>query len=722
MMLVDDNAMANTGPTRRSFLKAGLAVGGGLMVGWSLAPQLAEAQAVQTFVPNAFITIDSQGQVILTMAKIEMGQGTYTSLPMLIAEELEVDLDQVQWRHAPPDARLYGGPRMDQFTGGSLTIQTLWLPMRQMGAGARLVLIEAAAQVWQVPAEQCQARQGTVIHVPSRRTLSYGKLVETAARLPIPLDIPLKPASQFRLIGQPAKRLDALGKVDGSALFGIDAVLPGMLFAMVRACPQLGGKLLSVDERHALALPGVREVIKLDNAVAVVADNTWYAGQGLAALDIQWVPGPNAKLATADVLALMQSALNNPGVVARNDGDALKIIADDPKRIEVSAYNPMLAHAPMEPINCTVHVEAEQAQIWVGTQVPARARDAAAKILGLAPERVVLHGYLLGGAFGRRLETDYVEQAVTIARHVQAPLKITWSREEDISQGIPRGLYAHSVQASVGADGFPIAMSHKIAGPSNLARWSPGALKEGLDGNSAEGSTQFSYAIPNYRSEFIKEDGPIVTGFWRGVGATRNLVVLESFIDELAARAGKDPLAYRLAMLGNNRRAHQVLERAGELAGWGSVLPAHFGRGIALLNAWNTYMAQVVELSVAPGGAIHVQRVICVVDCGVVVNPDTVVAQMQGGINFGLSAALFGAITLKDGQVEQSNFHDYPVLRMNQAPQIEVQIIASQAPPGGVGEAGTAGLGGAFVNAVYAATGKRFYTLPIRLPSDIRAR
>lgn len=689
------------------------------MVGFSILPPDTFADSAQagTFIPNAFITITGDNQITLTMVKIEMGQGTYTSLPMLIAEELEVDLDQVILRHAPADAQLYGGPRKDQFTGGSLTIRTMWQPMREIGAAARMVLIDAAAQVWKVPAAQCHAQQGRVVHTASGRQLRYGELVDIAARLPLPAVIALKPASAFRLIGQPAKRLDAPGKVDGSAVFGIDACLPNMLFAVVRACPELGGTLKSVDDTKARLLPGVRDVVKLANAVAVIADNTWYAKQGLAALSVDWNAGPNANLATADLLVLMRGALNKPGVLARNDGDALAVLAADPHRFEASYYNPMLAHAPMEPINCTVHVRDQEAEIWVGTQVPARARDVAAKILGMPPERVTLHGYLLGGAFGRRLETDYVEQAVAIARQVKAPLKVIWTREEDIQQGICRGLYAHSVAASLDAEGFPVALSHKIAGPSNLARWSPGALTEGLDGNSAEGSTQFSYDIPNYRSEFIKEDGPIITGFWRGVGATRNLVVLESFIDELAAKAGKDPLQYRLAILKKNQRAHHVLSRAAELAGWGQAMPAHSGRGIALLNAWGTYMAQVVDLSVSPSGSISVQRVVCVVDCGVVVNPDTVTAQMQGGINFGLTAALYGDITLDKGQVQQSNFHDYPILRMNQSPRIEVEIVASNEAPGGVGESGTAGLGGAFVNAIAAVTGQRFYTLPIKLPA-----
>jgi isoquinoline 1-oxidoreductase beta subunit len=707
---------AGAAPSRRDFLKGSLVAGGALVVGVAAFPEcLLAAGEVTDYRPNAFITLYPDERIELTVPRVEMGQGTFTSLPMLIAEELEVDLARVILRQAPPDARLYGGARMDQFTGGSLTIRTLWQPMRQVGAAVRMVLIRAAAERWGVSEAQCHAKNGVVIHGPSQRRLTYGQLLEAASRLPLPSVVRLKPSSEFALIGTPVKRLDARCKVDGSALFGIDAVIPGMLFASVAACPVLGGTLRFLDDRAALALPGVRQVVRLPRAVAVVAENTWYARKGMEALHVEWDGGANAELSSAELNALMKKALGDKGIAGRNDGDALGVIAADAKRIEVFHLNPMLAHAPMEPINCTVHVSADSAQFWVGTQVPARARDAAAKILGLAPERVTLNGYFLGGGFGRRLETDYVEQAAAIGKQVPAPVKIIWTREEDIQQGIFRGAYAHSVSASVDVHGNPVAISHKIAGPSNLARWAPGALKDGLDGNSAEGSTQFAYDLPNYRSEFIREDGPVVTGFWRGVGATRNMLVLESFMDELAIKARKDPLAYRLALLTKDKRAHHVLKRAGELAHWGSPLPAGSGRGIALLYAWDTYMAQVVDLTVSASGEISVQRVVCVVDCGVVINPDTVVAQMQGGIIFGLTAALYGEITLKDGRVEQSNFHDYAMLRMNQAPAIEVEIVASDNPPGGVGEAGTAGFGGAFANAVYAATGRRFYQFPVRL-------
>jgi isoquinoline 1-oxidoreductase beta subunit len=687
------------------------------VIGFSALPEslfAGDSQAGE-FRPSAFIAIHPDERIELTVSRVEMGQGTYTSLPMLIAEELEVDLAEVILLHAPPDAKQYGGERHDQFTGGSLTIRTMWQPMRQTGASARLLLLRAAAERWNTAIEDCRALNGAIIHIPTDRRLSYGQLSGAAARLPLPEVVPLKPIKEFALIGRPVKRMDAAGKVDGSTLFGVDAVIPGMVFATVKACPVLGGRLRAVDDRRALALPGVRQIVRLSNAVAVVADNTWYAQKGLEALSIEWSPGANAEISTKDINLQMVRALNRQGIVGRDDGNALKIIADDPKRIERSHLNPMLAHAPMEPINCTVHFRGDSARIWVGTQVPARARDAAAKVMHLPPDRVSLEGYYLGGGFGRRLETDYVEQAAAIAMQVDSPVKVLWSREEDIQQGVFRGVYAHSVSASLDSSGTPVAIAHKIAGPSNLARWAPGALKDGLDGNSAEGSIQFSYDIPNYRSEFVREDGPVVTGFWRGVGATRNLLVLETFMDELAVIAGKDPLLYRLGLLTRDKRAHEVIRRAGEIASWGQTLPKGQGMGIALLNAWGTYMAQVVRVSVSAIGEISVQQVVCVVDCGVVVNPNTVVAQMEGGINFGLSAALYGEITITDGQVHQSNFHDYAVVRMNEAPAIHVEIIPSDLAPGGVGEAGTAGFGGAFANAVYAATGKRFYQFPIRL-------
>ena len=715
-------------PSRRLFLKSAGLVGGawvlGLLPGAGEQAFAAGASAAATqFDPNAFISIHSDGSVTLTMPKIEMGQGTYTSLPMLLAEELEIGLEQVRLRHAPPDVALYGGARHDQFTGGSLSIQTLWLPLRQAGASARTVLVAAAAQGWNVAPESCHAAHGVVHHAASKRQIAYGALIDAAARLPLPAaPVPLKARRDFKLLGTPQKRLDTRGKVDGSAQFGIDVVLPGMLFASVAACPVAGGTLKSVDDRRARALPGVRDVVRLSDAVAVIADNTWHARQGVAALEIAWDDGPNTALSTAGIAAIMARAAARPGKVARNDGDAAGVLAAAPasQRYTSTYTNPMLAHAPMEPINCTVHVQLERAELWVGTQIPARARDAVAKRLGIAPEQVTLNGYLLGGAFGRRLHSDFIEQAALIGRQVKGPVKVTWTREEDMQHDVYRGHYHHVVSASVGEDGWPLALFHKLAGPSNIAPFSPGLLRDGLDLAAVEGSANFSYAIPGMKVEYTREDGPVPTGFWRGVGPTRNLFVLESFIDELAHRAKRDPLQYRLAMLKDKPRAAHVLERAAKLAGWGGQqksppgMPARTGRGIALLYAWNTYMAQVVDLSVGMDGAVTVRRVVCVVDCGSIVNPDTVAAQIQGGINFGLTAMLYGEITHQDGRVQQSNFHDYQALRMPEAPPVVIEIVDSEEPPGGIGEPGTATFGPAFANAIFAATGKRLYHSPVR--------
>jgi isoquinoline 1-oxidoreductase beta subunit len=716
-----NDEVAKQAGSRRSFLKVAAAAGGSLMVGfWSLpgdalAAAKAAAGATAPADLNAFIAIGADDSITLTMPKVEMGQGTYTSIPMLIAEELEVDMDKIVLRHAPPDPKVYGLPFGDQFTGGSTTIRTLFEPMRQTGAAARMVLIQAAADEWKVAPESCRAEHGEVVHAASGRRLKYGKLVAAAGKLPAPAKIALKDAKDFKVIGKPVKRLDAKGKTDGTAQFGIDAQVKGMKIAVVAASPVIGGTLKSVNDAKARKMRGVRQVVKLDNAVAVVADNYWYAKQGLAALDIVWDEGKNARLTTDDVRNTMLAALKKPGKVARNDGDALKAIAADDKRIEATYVNPMLAHATMEPINCTVHVKGDgTAEIWTGSQVPARARDDAAKVLGLAPEKVTLHNHLIGGGFGRRLYTDYVVQAAAIAKQVKSPVKLVWSREEDIQHCLFRGLYAHSMSASLDASGKPVAFSHKIAGPSNLAAFAPGWLKDGLDSDNVEGSDNFSYDIPNMRTEYTREDGPVPTAFWRGVGPTRNMTVLESFMDELALKTGQDPLAYRLSLLSKEPRAANVLKLAAKKAGWGEQLPARTGRGIALMRAWGTYLAQVVDVAVSDDGEVTVKRVVCVVDCGQVVNPDTVVAQIQSGINYGLTAGLFGVITLKDGRVEQSNFHDYPILRLSQAPKIEVEIVKSSEAPGGIGEPGTAGVGAALTNAVFAATGVRVREMPLR--------
>lgn len=701
--------------SRRGFLKVAGLIGGGLVIGsWSVVASAGELPQNPSFVANAFIRINADSSVSLTIPKIEMGQGTYTSLPMLIAEELEIDLAAVSILHAPPDANVYGGPLKDQFTGASNSIRTLWEPLRTAGAATRMILIQAAADQWQVSPDSCFAEKASVIHRPTGRKIRYGELIEPASKLALPTQVVLKKKADFKLIGKRMKRLDVSGKVNGKALYGIDTVLPNMLFASVAACPVFGGRLKSVDSAKALKLPGVKQIVRLDNAVAVIADNTWYARQGVSALKITWDEGEHANLMTEDIRKTMEAAALRPGKIARNDGDVEHILASSSNRMESVYINPMLAHAAMEPINCTVDIKPDSAEIWVGTQIPARARDSAALALGLSPDQIKLNGFLLGGAFGRRLHADFIDQAVLIGKQVRRPVKITWTREEDMQHDTFRGLYYHKVSAALDPDGFPVAWSHKLAGPSNIAPFAPGRLRDGLDTQAVEGSENLSYDIPNLRVEYSREDGPILTGFWRGVGPTRNVFALESFVDELAHKAGKDPLAYRLAMLKRDKRAHKVLTKAAEIVGWNQMLPSRSGRGIALLNAWGTYMAQVVNLSVDDDGNVKVQKVTCVVDCGMVVNPDTVEAQIQGGIIFGLTSMMYGEITVKNGRMEQSNFHDYQILRMSETPEIQVFIVDSDEAPGGIGEPGTAGLGPAFTNAIFAATGIRLYTTPIK--------
>ena len=554
-----------------------------------------------------------------------------------------------------------------------------------------------------------------------------------AATLPVPGRVALKDPRDFKLIGTPAKRLDTPAKVDGSARFGIDVKIPGMKVATVAACPVFGGKLASVDDTKAKLIDGVRQVVRLDDAVAVVADHMWAAKLGMAALDIRWDEGPNAKLSTADIVRQLAAASEKPGVVARNDGDVAKAMAGAAQKVEAVYQLPFLAHATMEPVNCTVHVRPDRCDIWVGTQVPTFAQTAAAKLTGLPKERVQVHNHLLGGGFGRRLEVDFIIRAVEIAKQVAGPVKVVWTREEDIQHDMYRPYYYDRIAAGLDAQGMPIAWTHRVTGSSIMARVSSQlfpktlrvmraaglhqlvAMVRGLDVDAVEGAAEPPYALPNIRVEYVRQEPPgVPTAFWRGVGPTHNIFVVESFIDELAAAAKQDPFEYRRALLAGSPRAKGVLELAAAQAGWGRPLPPGSGRGIALLHAFGgTYIAQVAEVSVSKQGDVRVQRVVCAVDCGIIVNPDTVRAQMESGIIFGITAALFGEITIKDGRVEQTNFNNYRMLRINEAPAIDVHLVKSMEPPGGIGEPGTSVVMPAVTNAIFAATGKRIRKLPV---------
>jgi len=705
-------------PSRRHFLTATSAIGGGLLLGFGL-PVRGEVRDTLTtnspFAPNAFLRIDRAGKVTFVMPMIEMGQGTYTSLPMLIAEELEVDVDKVAIEHAPADDKIYVNPLIGiQMTGASTAIRSMYVPLRRAGATGRVMLVNAAAQQWKVDPSTCRAENGVVMHPPTGRKLGYGALVDAAAKLPVPEKVAIKEPGEFKLVGKPHRRLDTSGKVNGTAKFGIDTRLPGMKFAVLAQSPVFGGKLLSLDEAKAKAVPGVSQVVRLDDAVAIVANHTFAAKQGLAAAAPQWDPGANAKLTTADIVAQLARASEKPGAVARHDGDAAAGIAGAARKIDAVYEQPFLAHATMEPMNCAVHLTKEACDIWVGTQVPGITQAAVMKVTGLQREQVRIHNHLLGGGFGRRLEFDGTVRAVQIAQQVQGPVQVIWTREEDIQHDMYRPYYYDRLSAGVDAQGKPVAWSHRIAGSSIVERYNPAWIKNGVDPDAVESSANQPYEVGAIHVEWIRQETPgIFTSWWRGVGITRGTFVVESFIDELAANAKADPLAYRVALLDKNPRAANVLRLAADRSGWGKLLPAGQGRGIALCTGFGSFVAQVVQVSVDKEGAVNPTHVWCAVDCGIQVNPDTIRAQMESGIIFGLSGALHGEITFKDGRVQQTNFGDYRVLRINEAPRIKVDLVKNLEAPGGMGEPGTSCVMPALTNAIFAATGKRIRKLPV---------
>jgi isoquinoline 1-oxidoreductase beta subunit len=727
-------------PRRRRFMQLGAAAGGGLLFGFSLfgcqnkdesrkeppSEQAVGHAATATsneapgLARDAFIRIDRDGIVTFIVHKVEMGQGTFTALPMLLAEEMGADLGKVKLEQAPADNKLYSDPLLGgQVTGGSTSIRGAYRPMREAGAMVRTVLVQAAAQNWNVDPSTCQVVAGTVRHADSGRSAGFGELVDAAAKLPLPKEVKLKKAADFTLVGKPMKRLDSAIKTNGQAQFGIDARLPNMAIATVAACPVPGGKLAGIDEQKALAVKGVRQVLKLDNAVAVVADHMWAAKQGLLAAAPRWDEGSNGKLNTAAIVADMLKASEKSGAVAENKGDALKALGQEGgRRIDALYELPFLAHATMEPINCTVDLRADRCELWVGTQVPSFAQGAAAKVAGLPVEQVKVHNHYIGGGFGRRLEVDYVTQAVAFAKAARGgPIKFVWTREEDIQHDMFRPYYVDRLSARLDDKGMVSAWFHRVTGSSIMARFAPPAVKDGVDPDAVEGARDLQYAIPEMRVEYVRHEPPVPTAFWRGVGPTHNIFVVESFIDELASASKMDPVAFRRQMLARSPRTLAVLNLAAEKAGWGKPLKPiagrRVGRGVSCQFAFGSYMAQVAEVSVGADGEVRLHRVVCAVDCGQNVNPDTIVAQIEGGIIFGASAALWGEITLDKGRVQQTNFGDYRVMRMNEAPAVEVYIVRSTDDPGGIGEPGTSGIAPALANAVFAATGKRIRKLPI---------
>ncbi|TWB15360.1 xanthine dehydrogenase family protein molybdopterin-binding subunit [Nitrospirillum bahiense] len=712
-----DKYLSTPGTSRRDVLR-GLAYGGLLLAVDLPLGRLAVAgeNAPAVFAPDAFIRIAGDGTATLIMPQVEMGQGIYTAMTMLIAEELDLPLAAVRLEAAPASDALYGNPIFKiQATGGSTSVRAYWTPMRKAGAAARAMLVEAAAKRWQVAPASCETRDGTVLHAATGRSLPYGDLAAAAARLTPPADPPLKDPKTFRLLGKTQTRLDIEAKGNGSAQYGIDAMPPGVKFATLASCPVPGGKVKSVDDAQARAVPGVRQVVVLDDLVAVVGDHMWAAKKGLDKLVITWDEGPNATLSTDSLRAAMHEAAKQPGVPVKSEGADAQPGA--PGVISASYELPFLAHAPMEPMNCTVHLRPGACDVWTGTQVMTKAQAMAAQAAGLKPEQVTVHNHLLGGGFGRRLEVDMIDKAVRIAAHVDGPVKVVWTREEDIQKAMYRSTYGSWLSAKL-ENGKPVAWRHTVVGPSVIARWLPPAFTGGIDIDAIDGASDQPYAVGGFHVDYVRhEPQGVPTCFWRGVGPNNTVFSVESFIDRLARETKSDPLEYRRALLSANPRALQVLNTAAERAGWATPLPAEaggrVGRGICLQSVFGSYLATIAEVAVRDDGDVRVRRLVTAVDCGMVVNPDGVISQIQGGMVFGLSAALHGQITFEKGRVQQSNFHDYRVVRIDEMPAVEVHLVPSTEAPGGIGEPGTTTVQPAVANAIYAATGVQLTRMPI---------
>jgi len=717
--------MTNGALTRRRFIVTSAAVTGALVLGVAvrgLRRTPASASAARG-VLNAFVRIAPNGQVTLIMPKVEMGQGTYTSLPMLIAEELEVDLAAVAVEPAPPDPAVYGFPvdpqapqgfERDQATGTSLSIIQCWEPLRQAGATARLMLTEAAAKRWGVPVDGCHAQAGEVIHAASGRRLSYGALARAAAALPVPPPPALKERKNFRLIGRNTPRRDTPAKVNGSAVFGIDVRPPRARVALIAISPVEGGRVAEpLASGAALAVHGVTQVVNEGDVIAVVAEHTWAAMKGMKALNPLWDSGANASVQQSAIVAALEAAAREPGVVAAVKGKPVEAAAHAVTHVDALYHQPFLAHATLEPMNCTIDWRKDSCEIWVGTQVPDRAVAKLAQ-LGLRPEQIQLHNQLIGGGFGRRLEVDGIVFAARIARHVEGPVRVLWTREQDIQHDRYRPYYIDRLSAALDARGRPVSWRHTIAGAGLWALYyGEATVQKGVDFDAITSAADLVYPLENMEVRFVRRDPQgVPTGWWRGVGPTRSVFVVESFIDELAAAAQQDPVRYRRALL-KDPRMRAVLDLAADRAGWRTALPAGSGRGVSIQHAFGSYLAQVAEVSVNEKGEPRVERVVCAMDCGQIVNPDGVRAQLEGGVTFGLSAALGNEITIADGRVQQSNFHDFQSLRIAEAPRVETHLISSTESPGGVGETGTACVAAALCNAIFAATGRRVRTLPV---------
>ena len=668
--------------------------------------------------PNAFLRIGSDESITILLAHSEMGQGIWTTLPLLVAEELDCDWTRIRAEHAPA-APVYAHTVMGmQMTGGSTTTWSEFERYRTVGAAARQMLLRAAAEEWKTDAARLRVENGYVIG--GSRRASFGQLAERAAALPTPAKVTLKSPSQWRLVGKPTRRLDTPEKITGRAQFGIDVQFPGLRVAMVARSPVFGGKVRSFDATEAKKVPGVEQVVQVPSGVAVVATSTWAAKLGRAALKTDWDLGPGASLDTEAMRAEARAQSRTDGDVALSKGDVKAALGKAGRRLEADYEVPYLAHAPMEPLNCTVKVDGDRCDIWTGTQFQTMDQKVASEILGLQPEQVFIHTTFLGGGFGRRATatSDFVREATEVAKAAKVPVKVVWTRDDDIRGGYYRPMFHHRIEAGLDAHGRPVAWSHTLVGQSLLVGTPFEAMvKNGIDEASVEGVVDSPYlaAIPARRVTLHSPRRPITVLWWRSVGNSHTAFAMESMIDELAHAAGQDPLRYRLALLARSPRHARVLEVAAEKAGWGGPLPQGHALGLAMHASFESVFAQVAEVSVTPDATIRVHRVVCALDCGQPINPLGIEAQVQGGIAFGLGAALHGAITFRDGRVQQSNFHDYRVLRMDEMPKVDVHIVKSSAKMGGIGEPGLPPIAPAVGNALFALTGKRLRSLPFRL-------
>ena len=710
--------------TRRQFIKNGALLGGGLILACHLPLGRRDAQAAaeEAFAPNAYLRIGRDDSVTVIVNKSEMGQGVYTSLPMLVAEELCCDWKKVKFKPspvAPEYNHAQFGPLM--VTGGSSSVRSEWNRLSLAGAAAREMLVAAAAGVWQVDPASCRAENGFVIS-PSGARLPYGKLVDKAAQLPVPKEPKLK-SGKKNLLGTPVSRLDSPEKINGSAVFGIDVQAPGMLTAVIARPPVFGGKVASFNADKARALPGVRGVVSVDAGVAVAADDFWQALKGRELLEITWDDGKWGDISTPAMHEEYAKLALTPGLIARKNGDAAALLATNPDKVEAVFELPYLAHAPMEPLNCFVDLKSDRCLIRTGSQFQTVDRGAAARVAGLKPEQIVFETTFLGGGFGRRASTgsDFVIEATQVAKALGQPVKVIRTREDDMRAGYYRPMWYDRVEACLDKKGYPLAWHHRIVGQSIIAGtpFESAMVKNGIDNTSVEGAADTPYDIPNLQVELHSPKNGVPVLWWRSVGHSHTAFVMESFMDDLAHKAGKDPYQYRRTLLAKHPRHMKALQTVAEKAGWGKPLPKGRGRGIAVHESFGSIIAQVAEVSLDKSGAIKVHRVVCAVDCGRIVNPDTIKAQMESGIIFGLSAALYGAITLKNGRVEQGNFDTYPLVRMAAAPKIEVHIIASNEAPGGIGEPGVPPIAPAVANALFALSGARVRTLPMT-PDRVR--